>query len=256
MDTRLKHMAVEQTNTDSAQSVPQKTIADLFNDLPFRHFPHRQMILYQGDKIDRLYYIISGYVRMYNITPKGNERILAILGPGESLPLIQSEHAQYFYDAFTDVEAAYSSYEQIVERFLADSDYMEVARASGVKLMERMMEQMDMLSTDSAQDKVELALRFLAKHYGDEADGYSTIKFRVTHQELGNLVNLTRETVSNLVQKLERKKIIKTNNSGHIKVFTRPEDMELIESNKRLKDRISGGIRLGSLSDSEATAEA
>src|SRR5579884_481664 len=113
---------------DSAGAKTAKTIADLFNDLPYRHFPAKNMIIYQGDKIERLYYIISGYVRMYNITNKGNERTLAILGPGESIPLIQSETAQYFYDALTEVEAAYGSYEQIIDRFLADRDYMEAAR--------------------------------------------------------------------------------------------------------------------------------
>lgn len=241
------------TNTDSAQNVPQKSIADLFNDLPFRHFPHRQMIFYQGDKIDRIYYIISGYVRMYNITPKGNERILAILGPGESLPLIQSEHAEYFYDAFTEVQAAYSSYEQIVERFLADSDYMEVARASGVKLMQRMVEQMDMLATDSAADKVESALQFLAKYYGEEHEGCSTLKFKITHQELGNLVNLTRETVSNLIQNLEKKKLIKTNAAGFLIIQSLAAVTEAGESRKKISEKLGRGIRLGAFSDSEAT---
>jgi len=246
-------MAGQQNNTDNSPALPTKSIADLFNDLPYRHFPHRQMILYQGDYIDRIYYIISGYVRMYNITPKGNERILAILGPGESLPLIQSEHAEYFYDAFTEVEAAYSSYDQIVERFMADEGYMEVARIAGVKLMQRMMEQMDMLATDSALDKVESALRFLAKYYGDEGHEVSTIKFRMTHQELGNLVNLTRETVSNLVQKLERKKVIKINPGGFISVAQTPEDKKTASSNKRLSARLGNGIRLGALSDTEVT---
>jgi|GEM_PF-1742613 len=247
-------MAQQKNDTGGAQDLPKKTIADLFNDSPYRHFPHRQMILYQGDKIDRIYYIISGYVRMYSITSKGNERTLAILGPGESVPLIQSEQAEYFYDCLTNVEAAYSSYEQIVDRFMNEGDYMEAARAAGVKLMQRMIEQMDMLATDSAADKVEMALRFLARYYGEEHDGCSTLKFRVTHQELGNLVNLTRETVSNLVQKLEKKKIIKFNAGGYISVFDSLEDKQPEVKDKKLRDKFNAGIRLGTTSDSEVTA--
>ncbi|HEX5448151.1 MAG TPA: Crp/Fnr family transcriptional regulator [Candidatus Saccharimonadales bacterium] len=227
-----------------------KSVADLFNDLPYRHFPHKHMIIYQGDKVERIYYIISGYIRIYNITSKGNERTLAILGPGESVPLIQSNYARYFSDALTDVEAAYGSYEVIVERFLKDDDYMEVVRQSGVKLMERMMEQMEALSSDSALEKVELALRFLAKHYGEEADGFSTIKFRLTHQELGNLVNLTRETVSNLLQKLEKKGLVKISQGGQVKVRLENEEDKPIKGSSKLS-KLSG-IRLRTAPDSKA----
>ncbi len=247
-------MGKQQPGTDIVQNPPAKSIADLFNDLPYRHFSHRQMIVYQGDKIDRIYYLISGYVRMYNITSKGNERTLAILGPGESIPLIQSDHAAYFYDALTDVEAAYGSYEVIVERFLEYGEYMEVARQSGVKLMERMMEQMEVLASDSAAEKIELAFQFLARHYGEEGDGYSTIKFRLTHQELGNLVNLTRETVSNLLQKMERKKQIKVNKAGYTRVFIKKDDVETDKSSSKITEKLSGGIRLRAVPDSEAAA--
>jgi CRP-like cAMP-binding protein len=238
-------------DTKSDQSPQGKSIADLFNDLPYRHFPPRHMIIYQGDKIERVYYIISGFIRMYNITSKGNERTLAILGPGESIPLIQSDQAQYFYDALTDVEAAYGSYETIVERFLENGDYMEVARQSGVKLMHRMMEQMEVLSSDSALEKIELALQFLAKHYGEESEEYTTIKFRLTHQELGNLVNLTRETVSNLIQKLERKKLIKITRGGYIRVCAKNEEAKAVKDGQKLTGRLTTGIRLRNLSDPE-----
>jgi CRP-like cAMP-binding protein len=211
-------MANNTNKPDEVSTGPKKTIADLFDGCPYSHFPARHMIYYREDKIERLYYIISGYVRMYNITDKGNERTLAILGPGESMPLIQTEIAQYFYDAFTEVEAVYSTYDELIERFLADEDYMAVARNSGVRLMQRMLEQMEVMATDTASGKVELALKFLAKYYGEHHSGYTQIKFRITHQELANLVNLTRETVSSTINKLEKSGTIKLGDNGTIEI--------------------------------------
>lgn len=241
-------MAQPQAATEEAQPVTARSIADLFNDLPFRHYPQKHMIVYQGDKLDRIYYIISGYVRMYNITSKGNERTLSILGPGESIPLIQAETANYFYDAFTDVDAAYCSYEEVVRRFLADGEYMEVARRSGVKIMQRMMEHMDMLANDTAIEKMEAAFRFLAKYYGEENEGSSTLKFKMTHQELGNFVNLTRETVSNLIHKLEKRKLIKINAGGYITVLTEPEENKVAPADRKLAEKW-GGVRLRAITD-------
>ncbi len=217
------------TEKKADETVQKKSIADLFNGLPYRHFPPKHMILYQGDKAERVYYIISGYARMYNITSKGNERTMAIIGPGESLPLVQAEVTRYFYDALSDVEAAYGTYEEIIDRFLADKDYMEVARKAGVRLMQRMVEQMEVLSYDNAVDKVERALKFLAEYYGEEESGYRRIKFRITHQEMANLVNLTRETVTHIVNKLEDKQFIQIGEGGHILVM----DPEAVNEDKK-----------------------
>jgi CRP-like cAMP-binding protein len=206
---------------------PQKTIADLFDGMPSRHFPAKQMLFYRGDEITRIYYIISGYVRMYTITNKGNERTLVILGPGESLPVIQTEKAQYFYDAVTDVETVYGTYEELIKRFLADPQYMDAARASGVVMLKRMVEQMEILAGDTAREKIETMLAFLAKYYGEPDGEYHRLSFKITHQELGNLVNATRETVSQNIAKLERSKKIKTDKDGRylVKVSDYLEDV-------------------------------
>ncbi|HSW78763.1 MAG TPA: Crp/Fnr family transcriptional regulator [Candidatus Babeliales bacterium] len=214
---------------DNSENIatPEKSIADLFHGMPSRHFPAKQMLFYRGDEISRIYYVVSGYVRMYTITNKGNERTLTILGPGESLPIIQTEKAEYFYDAITDVETVYGTLEELIKRFLADPQYMDVARASGVIMLKRMMEQMEILAGDTAREKIETMLAFLGKYYGEPVGEYHRLCFKITHQELGNLVNATRETVSQNIAKLERGKKIKTDKNG----------MYLVKVSDYLEDR-------------------
>jgi CRP-like cAMP-binding protein len=149
-----------------------------------------------------------------------------ILGPGESIPLIQSEHAQYFYGALTDVEAAYGSFEEVIERFLADKRYMDVARESSVKLMERMMKQMEVLASDTAAERVKNMIEHLAVFYGEDSGNYRRISFKLTHQEIANLVNITRETASQSISRLERTKFIKIDKDGYylVKIEARPSN--------------------------------
>ncbi|MGH7157032.1 MAG: Crp/Fnr family transcriptional regulator [Candidatus Saccharimonadales bacterium] len=232
-------MDEESSDKVNIEKSPKKSIADLFNDLPYRHYPSRHMIIYQGDKIEYVYYIISGYVRVYNITNKGNERTLVILGPGESMPIVQSEEAQYFYDALTDVEAAYGSYEQIIERFLEHKEYMEVAREAGVQLMQRMLEQLEVVSYDNANDKISKALEFLAKYYGKGDADYRTINFKLTHQELANLVNLTRETVTTVIHRLVRQQAIDLSDGGYISVHISLDKVNPDEEPKNLRTKLS-----------------
>ena len=195
-----------------------KSIADLFEGLPYRHYRAKTMILYQGDPITRLFYIISGYVKMYNITSRGNERTLMVLGPGESVPLIQSQIAEYFYDALTDVEVAHGTYDEIVKRFLADEKYMQAARDSGVRLMHRMMRQMEILASDTAEERLKQMLCYLSEYYGEEQKGYSRLRFKITHQELANMINATRETVTQIMGKFEGKKFVRFDNDGFLTV--------------------------------------
>jgi CRP/FNR family transcriptional regulator len=197
---------------------PSKSLADLFNGLPFRRFAAKQILFFQGDPINKIYYILSGYVRMYNITPRGSERTLLILGPGDSPPIIQTPEALYFYDAFTDIYVAQGTLEEITKRFLADETYMAVARDAGIKLLKRMMSQMEVVSSETANEKIEKIIQFLGEYYGETSGEYNRICFKLTHQDLANLINLTRETVSQNITKLSKKKLIKLGKDGHILV--------------------------------------
>jgi CRP-like cAMP-binding protein len=196
----------------------KKTIADLFEGMPTRKYSAKHMIIFQGDKISNIFYISSGYVRMYTVTSKGNERTLMILAPGESLPLIQSEYALYFYEALTEVNVICASYDLVIERFLADKDYMGVARESSVHMMEKMMKQMEILTAESAPEKIEGAIIFLAGYFGKDHGQYRCIDFKLTHQTLATFVNLTRETVSQNISDLLRQKKFSSDDKGHFMV--------------------------------------
>lgn len=108
--------------------------------------------------------------------------------------------------------------DEIVKRFMTDDSYMEAARDSSVKLMLRMMRQMEILASDTAEERLENMLKYLAEYYSETHGAYQRLCFKTTHQELANMINATRETVTQIIGKFEDKKFVRHAKDGRLMV--------------------------------------
>jgi CRP/FNR family cyclic AMP-dependent transcriptional regulator len=64
-------------------TMPERALDELVKFSAVAHFEPHQEIVRKGDPGDRLYGILSGRVRIYSISPEGNEILLNVMGPGE-----------------------------------------------------------------------------------------------------------------------------------------------------------------------------
>lgn len=61
----------------------------IFKGLPVRKFRRGQILIYEGDRIDHIHLLISGYVKVSNILANGSQRTIIIYKPGEAFPFGQ-----------------------------------------------------------------------------------------------------------------------------------------------------------------------
>jgi CRP/FNR family transcriptional regulator len=175
-------------------------------------FAKGEVIIGNDNEPNGVYYISTGYVKVYSINNNGSESLHIIYGPGELFPLVWAyldlEGADLFYEAMSDAsvwrlskgwfreyiksshEICYDMSMQLAQQFRAYSD------------------RLDNLELHKASDRVIYRLLFLASRFGIREGDVIRIDIPMTHEILANSVGLARESVSRETEKLEKANLI------------------------------------------------
>lgn len=62
----------------------ESQLGDLLRDVSVRDHPKGQLLFQQGDTADRFYVVLGGWVKIFRLTPDGDEAVMALFARGES----------------------------------------------------------------------------------------------------------------------------------------------------------------------------
>lgn len=177
-----------------------------------------ELILHAEDAINHVFYIESGFVKVYSVNGRGEEYILVVYGPGELFPLVwlpQRVGRNVFYEALS----------HCVLLRAQPSDLEAAVRATPAlcfEMIERALEQhtvfidrINNLQYKFARERLVYCLLYLARRFGVAADKGYEIGLRVSHQVIASNINLSRESVGREIDRLLRKRMIEIR-GGHI----------------------------------------
>jgi len=187
-------------------------IKRFFSRFPSKKIPKNKIIFKPGDKFENVYFIKSGFVRAYTITPKG-ENTINLFRPLFIMSAIHavSEHRNdYFFQAITPVEIYVAPYSEF-KKFLDTHKELRLTLMDFFfsSLLNYFVNQGNIIN-GSAQNKIASVLLQLTHDYGDTKNGKPVVNFPVTHRIIANLVGLTRETTSVQMSKLQKMGVIST----------------------------------------------
>ncbi len=166
-----------------------------------RRYPKKQIILLQGEEPKHTYIIKNGFVRSYGIAADGDRRTVSLLGAGDVFPMSwifgKSETCIYNFEAMTDcaiMTLPKKEYLAALEMYPALKDqvfdnYMShyIAAIMHVYALEH----------SYAQEKVAYILHYLATRFGErQPDGRVKIGLRLSHQDIAEMIGVTRETAA------------------------------------------------------------
>jgi CRP-like cAMP-binding protein len=205
----------------------------LFKSPQVRSYPKGQILLYQGEQSRDIYLIKSGFVKVYDISSKGDEKILLILGPGDIFPLIWSftgpTSAHYFYETHEECEVAVQSRKEFIDTISERHDLALELLEYFVNRTQELMNRIEAIEATSALHKISQVLLYLAKSNGEKLGvGKYSINPTLTHQNIANLSGLTRETTSLQLKELEEKGVVQ-NGQDSLVVFAKKLE-KLLES--------------------------
>jgi CRP-like cAMP-binding protein len=187
-----------------------------------RHYnvPKGQII--QSTEYRRVFnFVAGGYIKRYLISNDGSYGVQVIYGPGDFFPItlayssvfdlsINEGPEIYYYEAITNAEIYTIDEAVLKEAVLANPLlYKDLFSIAG-KRIHSTLHGLENLTLSNSYHRVAHEVLYMAKKFGEKKSQGTKILVPLTHQDLADLLSLTRETVSAAMVQLRKKKLIIT----------------------------------------------
>ncbi|MEW9671050.1 Crp/Fnr family transcriptional regulator [Ammoniphilus sp. 3BR4] len=169
----------------------------------------KDILFYEGDPCEVIYFINKGRVKVFKSTEDGREQIVNLLGKGDMFP-----HVGWYggsdYPATAEVLEDGELYYMYVQKF---TKLLEHQPKLTVKLLQELdgkiralqLRLSHVLSKDMTE-KIYSVLFSLAKEKGKKSGEGYLLEIDLTHQDIANLVGTTRETASRIISQLKKER--------------------------------------------------
>lgn len=124
-------------------------------------------------------------------------------------------HTLFFYEAVTDVELACVSRDELIQFMLSKSESLHAMLDYFTTSYTAAFIRINALEQSKAREKLIYTLYFLCLRYGKGQNKRVTLPFDLTHQDIANLVGLTRETTAMEMSKLKKQKAVTYRNQNY-----------------------------------------
>jgi len=179
-------------------------------------FKKGEFIIRPGESPPAVFYIYQGLVKAYDITKYGEENMLIIRKEHEIFPLIWAltgQERNVIYEALVPSVTWQVSREHFMEHVTKESDMLaplldmtlEMYRIHGERIMN--------LEYRSVRERIVSFLLTTSRRFGHNGAKGLTITVPLRHQDIASSINASRETVSRELAAMERKGLIKSEQS-------------------------------------------
>jgi len=180
---------------------------------PTRLIKKGRPLFYQGEIPRSALFVKSGVVKLYNISSNGEEKIVGYEGEDAVLPsewlFGRSPVSLYYCDTFIDCEVTTIPREELLDFINSNKDISLALLDRYISMYIGSTMHLHALEQLRSGDKLLHILQYLVLRFGKEVSkNHYQIPLRLTHQEIANLVGLTRETVSTEIGKLKKANIL------------------------------------------------
>ncbi len=185
-----------------------------------KRFRKNQVILYEEDAANYIYFIYSGKVKVVQGSIDGKERILAIHKKGDffgEMAILDGKSAPATVIAMEDSEIAFISREDFQWYLLKNEQVLkEIISMLCGRLREAWL-MLKVLSFSDAEHRIRAVLKHIADQFGVKDQRGTIINLKITHKDLAHYASISRETATRLlnsfakageIEMLEKKYII------------------------------------------------
>lgn len=193
---------------DIFKTLGQKEMSEIGVIVDEKNVSKKEIILQPEDK-DKVYLIKRGQVKLYQLTEDGKRIIIDTLGQGSVFGNFGSEDSgQNFAEATSD------TYICIARRntfFDTVSKKPEVSAKLMTALFDQISQARDYIAAMAGGDvlaKFKFKLGELARKYGEPKGEKIKITQKFTHEEIADMIGVSRETITKLIGSLRRRGVI------------------------------------------------
>ncbi|OGD91769.1 hypothetical protein A3E14_03600 [Candidatus Curtissbacteria bacterium RIFCSPHIGHO2_12_FULL_41_13] len=174
-----------------------------------------EMILRAQEEPKEVYFLKKGFVRLYLIALTGREITFNIYKPGTYFPMIWAIGNLpnfYFFESLTDTVVYTAPREKLLELVKNNPKLLFALTKRTYIGLDGIVRLTQALLTENARGKLISVLLVLGRRFGrKETNGDLVIRLPLTHRILASLANLSRETTSLALEKLQKEKVLTFN---------------------------------------------
>ena len=188
-----------------------KKIEEFFTQFKHIKYKKSEILIRADDNPSGILYLVSGNVRKYAISQKGDELVVNIFKPISFFPMswaINNEPNEYFYDALTPVEIYRAPKEKVVEFIKNNPDVLYDLMSRVYSGTDGMLRRMTYLMAGNAYARLITELTIHAKRFGKKNESTGKIEIKVSEKELASQAGMTRETVSREIKGIKDKGLV------------------------------------------------
>jgi len=175
------------------------------------------MMARKGERLQQLYVVVSGQIRLFIPLPNNMERVVALVGQGETLGescLVLDESCPYH--AITGKDSHLLVVDSLVFRREIGSR-IELTRMALERVSRRLMETLRDTEICAQRSSVQRVASYLLLHRPIDAATAFTFQLPARKQDVAAKLNLTQETFSRVLSFLDKQGVIHVS-GGQIKV--------------------------------------
>lgn len=207
----------QKRNNNTVKNVPffsslsDEEIAQIEQLIKIKQYSKDQIVLFEEDTCNYMYFVYSGKVRVVKQNEEGREQIITIHKKNDffgEMAILDGKTAP----------ATIIAHEDSVIGFLTKYDFDQLLlnrdgiRAKIIELLcERLRDSWAMikiLSFDNAENRLVAVLERLRELYGVKDDRGIIICVKLTHQQIANYASISRESVTRMLNRLEKDQFI------------------------------------------------
>lgn len=177
-----------------------------FSDGQLMHFLKEETIINGFDEPEGVYLIKKGFVKAYSVSQGGHGNLLLVHEAGEFIPLpwaLDGEHTTgLFYEAMTDVTVLRASKEKLRNAMGNNTWLSQEILKQAVCIITVYTQRIQTLEFRSARGRLIAELLYLAERFGKPQGTGILINAPLTHQDIADSINMTRETASRALEVL------------------------------------------------------
>jgi CRP/FNR family transcriptional regulator len=206
-----KAAAIETCTLFNALTVEEKQT--LVEGTFLAYAPRGETIWMAGAPSDYSAVVVTGFVKLTQTTPTGQEVAMELLGPGQAFGvLVAIEGRPFPLSAIAITSCWYLKIPTpvLMSIFRESNPFKEqIIRNLGPRLR-RAHAMMSRLSTGSAEERIAAILFILADSYGLHEDATIRITVPLTRQEIGEMAGTTVETTIRVMSKWQKDGLLHT----------------------------------------------
>lgn len=176
--------------------------------------PRNQVIYFPEDTSDTVFLLKQGKIKISRISEAGKEMILAILGPGEifgELSITGQVKREEIAEATEDAvicSVSIADFQRMME--MNPKFNLQVTKFIGFRL-KKIQSRLESLIFRTAEQRVRFFLKELAEEHGRQIINNPeerVVKMRLTHEDIAKLSATSRQTVTSVLNDLEKHGLI------------------------------------------------